>query len=275
MYDLISSINEGGSPVTKLQLAWQVKAGHTDPPQSQTHSDPPQSLDTPTPQSAVDYQYVDAFYMGEVTPSGHVLAVEERPGRHTLMQLLSREGKVVKIATIESEKSGDPRVETLFISEYRGGCYGIGVQGGRVLIVREDLHISAAFNVVSVLHPYSEASSVTVLWCKPFTRAPHVAIVSSSGNHGDTTLPQGVTARTCVWDGDCLVLPSDSGALLWWSTSGVKVKEVKIGSPDYLVRLDWSVSGQSLWVCGFSALRLLSVTRDKQGEGGREELMTR
>ena len=61
------------------------------------------------------------------------------------------------------------------------------------------------------------------------------------------------------------MLPTDSGSLLWWSMSGEKVKEVKIGSPDFLVRLDWSVSRQSLWVCGFSALRLLSVSRDEQG----------
>ncbi len=77
--------------------------------------------------------------------------------------------------------------------------------------------------------------------------------------------PQGVTSRTCVWDGACLVLPTDSGSLVWWSTEGSKVKEVKIGSPDTIVRLDWSVSRKSLWVCGFSALRLLKFERDEQG----------
>lgn len=74
---------------------------------------------------------------------------------------------------------------------------------------------------------------------------------------------QGTTSRTCVWDGDYLVLPTDSGKLVWWSMAGEKVREFKVGSPDYIVRLDWSVSGHSLWMCGFSTLSLLSVKRDE------------
>ncbi len=76
---------------------------------------------------------------------------------------------------------------------------------------------------------------------------------------------QGVTSRTCVWDGVCLVLPTDAGSLAWWSMEGSKVKELKFGSPDIIVRLDWSISGECLWVCSISSLQLLSVNRDEQG----------
>lgn len=86
-------------------------------------------------------------------------------------------------------------------------------------------------------------------------------------------LSQGYTSRTCVWDGEHLVLPSDSGKLMWWSKTGEKVAEFKAGSADYIVRLEWSVSGRGLWIIGFSSLTRLQVERSDDGES-REETVT-
>ncbi len=140
MYDIITSTNEGGLPTTKLQLAWQVKAGHTDP----------QTTTNNSPQAAKDDEYVNAFYMGEMTSTGCVLAVKERTDRPTNMQLFDGEGKLLKMSSLPPVKSGGVRVETLYISECHNGCYALGVQGGRVLIVRDDLTVTATINVVSV-----------------------------------------------------------------------------------------------------------------------------
>ena len=65
-----------------------------------------------------------------------------------------------------------------------------------------------------------------------------------------------------MWDGQSLILPSNSGKLMWWSVSGEKLFEVCVGSPDYIVRLAWSVSGKALWMCGFSTLSYVEVEKD-------------
>jgi WD40 repeat protein len=73
----------------------------------------------------------------------------------------------------------------------------------------------------------------------------------------------GVTPRTCVWDEDLLLFPSDSGKLLWWSPqSGECVKEVKILEQDYFVRIDWDTPGESLFVCGFTTLNHVSLKKE-------------
>ena len=69
-----------------------------------------------------------------------------------------------------------------------------------------------------------------------------------------------------MWDGETLILPSDSGKLVWWSVSGEKLFEASVGSPDYIVRLEWSVSGKALWMCGFSTLSYVEVVRRVDGK---------
>ena len=61
------------------------------------------------------------------------------------------------------------------------------------------------------------------------------------------------------------MLPSDSGKLVWWSPAGEKLCEFMVGSADYIVRLDWSVSSHALWMCGFSTLSYLQVKRNDKG----------
>ena len=76
---------------------------------------------------------------------------------------------------------------------------------------------------------------------------------------------QGYSYRTCVWDGDSLVLPSDSGKLVWWSQTGDRLASFAVGTSDYVVRLEWSVSGGALWMCGFSTMTCLGVKRSDEG----------
>ena len=76
---------------------------------------------------------------------------------------------------------------------------------------------------------------------------------------------QGYTCRTCTWDGDSLVLPSDSGKLVWWSVTGDKLASFAVGTSDYVVRLEWSVSGRALWMCGFSTMTCLEAKRSDKG----------
>ena len=78
--------------------------------------------------------------------------------------------------------------------------------------------------------------------------------------------PQGYSSRTCVWDGDALVLPSDSGKLVWWSQNGDKLTSFAVGSSDYMVRLEWSISGRALWMCGFSSMTCLDVRKSVNGK---------
>ena len=39
-----------------------------------------------------------------------------------------------------------------------------------------------------------------------------------------------------------------------------------MGPPDYIVRLDWSISGNALWKCGFSTLTYVEVMRSDDGK---------
>lgn len=72
-------------------------------------------------------------------------------------------------------------------------------------------------------------------------------------------------SRSCVWDGDNLVLPSESGKLVWWSVSGDRIFEANEESHDFIVHLQWSVSGSGLWMCGFSTLSYVEVKRTSNG----------
>ena len=72
-------------------------------------------------------------------------------------------------------------------------------------------------------------------------------------------------ARSCVWDGDHLILPSNSGRLVWWNVSGDRLFEANVGSADHIVHLDWSLSGRALWICGFSTLHYVEVEKSSNG----------
>ena len=65
------------------------------------------------------------------------------------------------------------------------------------------------------------------------------------------------------------MLPSDSGKLVWWSQSGDRLASFAVGSCDYVVRLDWSVSGHALWMCGFSTMTYFDVKRQRNGEDAK------
>ena len=62
------------------------------------------------------------------------------------------------------------------------------------------------------------------------------------------------------------MLPSDSGKVMWWSVDGEKVAEFESCFQDYVMHMDWSVSGKAIWICGFSCLLLLSVDWDDEGK---------
>lgn len=46
----------------------------------------------------------------------------------------------------------------------------------------------------------------------------------------------------------------------------MKLFEATVGPPDYIVRLDWSTSGNALWKCGFSTLTYVEVMRNDDGK---------
>ena len=77
--------------------------------------------------------------------------------------------------------------------------------------------------------------------------------------------PQGYTSRSCEWDGEHLVLPSDSGKLVWWTLSGERLFEAAVDVHGYVVHLQWSLSGKTLWMCGFSRLSYVEVHRNFDG----------
>lgn len=56
--------------------------------------------------------------------------------------------------------------------------------------------------------------------------------------------------------------------MAWWSREGEKVLEFESCMQDYIVRMDWSVSGEGLWMCGFSCLCYLAVERNEAGKVG-------
>lgn len=171
MYNVLSQVNDRDVPTLKLKQAWQVKAGRCgidkDPKEYQSPIIDQQRLESIGRESAVEYHYGDAFYMGEITPSGNVIAIEERPGHVTLIELYSPEGRLIKTVELKlkdgvvvnqpareerdvGEKEKDDSVRTLFMSTYKNGCYAIGVQGGTVVMLRENLEILTTIKVVSM-----------------------------------------------------------------------------------------------------------------------------
>ncbi len=106
-----------------------------------------------------DYNYIDAFYMAEITPTGNVLAIEERRRGDTLVQLYHPDGRLLRVRELDLEaggsgggrgERGSERLHTLFISSYKDGCYAIGIQGGFVMLVdAETLEVVSSFKVVS------------------------------------------------------------------------------------------------------------------------------
>lgn len=75
----------------------------------------------------------------------------------------------------------------------------------------------------------------------------------------------GFSSRTCAWDKDLLLLPSDSGKLTWINVQdGSKVQEIRVGSSDYIVHVSLS-SSSDLWLCGFSRLLYCTVERNDNG----------
>ena len=160
MYNVISQDNDRDVPTLKLKQAWQVKAG-IDNDQAPNVYD--QRLESTGRECAVEYHYGDAFYMGEITPSGNVIAIEERPGRVTLIELYSPKGQLMKTVELKlkdrvvnhptgqdggEEKEKIDSVRTLYMSTCRNGCYAVGVQGGTVVMVGENLEILTTIKVV-------------------------------------------------------------------------------------------------------------------------------
>lgn len=52
---------------------------------------------------------------------------------------------------------------------------------------------------------------------------------------------------------------------MWWSVLGNKLFEGRVASPDFVVHLEWSVSGKALWMCGFSTLSYVEVKKNHDG----------
>ena len=61
------------------------------------------------------------------------------------------------------------------------------------------------------------------------------------------------------------MLPSDSGKLVWWSTSGERLFEAAVDIPGYVVHMQWSLSGRAVWMCGFSRLSYVEIDRNSDG----------
>lgn len=62
------------------------------------------------------------------------------------------------------------------------------------------------------------------------------------------------------------MVPSDNGKVAWWSQDGDKTEEFESFMQDYVVRMDWSTSGEGLWLCGFSCILYLAVERNGAGK---------
>jgi hypothetical protein len=54
----------------------------------------------------------------------------------------------------------------------------------------------------------------------------------------------------------------------WWGQDGGRRAQFESFMQDYVVRMDWSVSGEGLWICGFSCLLYLAVKRNEAGKVG-------
>ena len=61
-------------------------------------------------------------------------------------------------------------------------------------------------------------------------------------------------------------MPSDSGKVAWWSREGERVCEFESCVQDYVVRMNWSRSGNGMWICGFSYLVYLAIDRSDDGD---------
>lgn len=62
-----------------------------------------------------------------------------------------------------------------------------------------------------------------------------------------------------------MIVPSDSGKVSWWSEDGDKVTQCSNGLQDTVVHIDLSLSGNGLWICGFSSLAFFNIERSEEG----------
>lgn len=140
------AIESDGCSQSTLRQMWQVKASPQAPEDKMqsTHSEEAtvqttsHSAETEhhltMPQSALEYNYGNAFQMAEITPDENTLAVEERQGLTTLLKLFSPEGALLRNRELLVDGL-KPDVSTLVISGHSGRVYAIGVQGGHVVLV--------------------------------------------------------------------------------------------------------------------------------------------
>lgn len=163
VYNVVLQDCESGLPSLKLKQAWHVEAGNFEIHKHLKDSSPPKDSSQASPsttrtESDEESRYGDAFYMGEITTSGNVFAIKERPGHATLMELYSPDGQLIKSANLElmdnAEKGSHRKEEnvtalkTLFMSTYMNGCYAIGANSGIVFFVNENLEFLSVINVV-------------------------------------------------------------------------------------------------------------------------------
>ena len=100
-----------------------------------------------------DYSYKDAFYMGEVNPSGTVFIVEEREESCTLLHLLDGHTGLPMKTTPLSSLSGTREAHTLMMSSLHQGLYALMVEGGYVVMVTgEELEIVNIYNIVRFIN---------------------------------------------------------------------------------------------------------------------------
>ena len=100
-----------------------------------------------------DYSYKDAFYMGEVNPSGTVFIVEEREESCTLLHLLDGQTGLPIKTTPLSSLSGTREAHTLMMSSLHQGLYALMVEGGYVVMVTgEELEIVNIYNIVRFIN---------------------------------------------------------------------------------------------------------------------------
>ena len=75
---------------------------------------------------------------------------------------------------------------------------------------------------------------------------------------------QGTGFRTCLWDGNLLLLPCDSGKLTWWNVGGEKEEELHTGVRDLVSHVSLSASGNGIWICG-SNMSFFELVRSSEG----------
>ena len=150
-----------------LQLLWQVAAASSSATEDETQtadgmscpqqdplnkrsgpvsqrSDPLSHMPPSSQRSGRDYHYCNAFTMAEVNPNGRIFVVEEKEDGAGFIHLFSESGELLKCVNV-SHKS------IVLLSPHNAGlhCYGLVVQGGKVLIMcDESLEIRSVFKVV-------------------------------------------------------------------------------------------------------------------------------